>query len=63
MDDKKRAQVLHDQFGEEIRTLGLAVTGDGYVRWDKRSPAHPRNWTARRKAYDIGVIIFLEFFT
>ena len=63
MDDKKRTQVLHEQFSEEIRNLGLAVTRDGYVRWDRRSPAHPRNWTARRKAYDIGVIIFLEFFT
>ncbi|KAA6414682.1 MAG: MFS multidrug transporter [Lasallia pustulata] len=61
--DDKRAQVLHEQFRAEIESLGLAVTGDGYVRWDKQSPAHPRNWTARRKAYDIGVIIFLEFFT
>ena len=63
MSDKKSTQVLHEQFNEELQSLGLAVNEDGYVRWDKRSPAHPRNWTPRRKAYDTGVIMFLEFFT
>ena len=41
---------------------GLKVGNDGYLQWDLGSPAHPANWSRRRKAYDLGLILFLEFF-
>lgn len=42
----------------------LELTPDGrYVRWASTNPRHPRNWHPLRKAYDIGVIILLEFYT
>ncbi|KAL2868771.1 major facilitator superfamily domain-containing protein [Aspergillus lucknowensis] len=42
----------------------LELTPDGlYVRWASTNPNHPRNWHPVRKAYDIGVIILLEFYT
>ena len=40
---------------------GLKVGNDGYLQWDLGSPAHPANWSRRRKAYDFGLILFLEF--
>jgi hypothetical protein len=42
---------------------GLELTEDGHVRWDKKNPAHPRNWTAWRKAYNTIVVLFLELIT
>lgn len=42
----------------------LELTPDGrYIRWACSNPQHPRNWHPLRKAYDIGIIILLEFFT
>ena len=41
---------------------GLEIGNDGYVQWAIDSPAHPRNWSRQRKAYDFGLILFLEFF-
>ncbi|KAL5052175.1 hypothetical protein BDW71DRAFT_193582 [Aspergillus fruticulosus] len=47
-----------------LKELGLELTPDGqYVRWANTNPKHPRNWPTTRKAYDIGLIIFLEFYT
>ncbi|KAI9368611.1 major facilitator superfamily domain-containing protein [Aspergillus egyptiacus] len=47
-----------------LEEQGLEFTPDGqYVRWASTNPRHPRNWTQLRKAYDIGLIIFLEFYT
>lgn len=34
---------------------------NGYGQWAIHSPAHPRNWSRQRKAYDFGLILFLEF--
>jgi hypothetical protein len=42
---------------------GSELTEDGHVRWDKKTPAHPRNWAAWRKAYNTIVILFLELIT
>ena len=50
---------LHQQLEEH----GLDLAEDGYVRWNPSNPAHPRNWRSGRKAYDTGVIIFLELIT
>ncbi|KAL2815642.1 major facilitator superfamily domain-containing protein [Aspergillus cavernicola] len=60
-----------DQKAEDVQVLrlaleeqGLEFTPDGeYVRWASTNPRHPRNWHPLRKAYDIGLIILLEFYT
>lgn len=33
-----------------------------YVRWAKGNKKHPRNWSATRKVYDIGLIFLLDLF-
>lgn len=49
---------------EGLKELELELTPDGrYVRWANTNPRHPRNWHPLRKAYDIGIIILLEFYT
>lgn len=41
----------------------LEFTPDGqYVRWAKGNKKHPRNWSATRKVYDIGLIFLLDLF-
>ena len=47
---------------ELLSHSGLKIGNDGYVQWALDSPAHPRNWSRERKAYDVGLIFFLEFF-
>ena len=47
---------------ELLSYSGLKIGNDGYVQWAIDSPAHPRNWSWERKAYDFGLILFLEFF-
>ena len=42
---------------------GLELSDDGHIHWSKRNPAHPRNWKPGRKAYNTGVILFLELIT
>ena len=43
---------------------GLEFTPDGqYIRWSVSNKRHPRNWSASRKIYDTGLIIFLGLFT
>ncbi|KAL4802817.1 major facilitator superfamily domain-containing protein [Aspergillus unguis] len=47
-----------------LEELHLELTPDRqYVRWASTNPNHPRNWPTIRKVYDIGLIIFLEFYT
>lgn len=46
-----------------LESHGLELTEDSFIRWNKRNPAHPRNWTAGTKAYNTGVILFLELTT
>ena len=47
---------------ELLSYSGLKVGNDGYVQWVTNSPAHPRNWSRKRKAYDLVMILFSEFF-
>ena len=47
---------------ELLSYAGLKIGNDGYVQLVADSPAHPRNWSRRRKAYDFGLILFSEFF-
>lgn len=46
---------------QQLAHYGLYQTADNIVRWKKISPDHPRNWSSKRKAYDIGVIVLLDF--
>lgn len=46
---------------ELLSCSGLKIGNDGYVQWALDSPLHPRNWSRGRKAYDLGLILFLEF--
>ena len=50
---------------DALEDQGLERTGDekNTVRWAFMNPRHPRNWSLRRKAYDITIIILLEFYT
>ncbi|KAL4779566.1 major facilitator superfamily domain-containing protein [Aspergillus varians] len=60
LDQKENAQVLQIALEDQ----GLELTPDGrYVRWASNNVNHPRNWHPVRKAYDIGLIILLEFYT
>ena len=47
---------------ELLTHAGLKVGNEGYVQWTMHNSAHPRNWSRKRKAYDFGLILFLEFF-
>ena len=46
---------------ELLSCSGLKIGNDGYVQWALDSPTHPRNWSRGRKAYDLALILFLEF--
>lgn len=60
-------------YGEEPDSLqlqlllaqhGLKMADDDlHVQWAMGNRRHPRNWSISRKAYDIGVVVFLELFT
>ncbi|KAG6006700.1 hypothetical protein E4U21_006775 [Claviceps maximensis] len=42
----------------------LEYTPDGEsIRWSVSNKRHPRNWPTCRKVYDVGLVIFLDFFT
>ena len=46
---------------ELLSHAALKIGNDGHVQWAVGSPAHPRNWSRQRRAYDVGVIFLLEF--
>ncbi|KAE8152372.1 MFS general substrate transporter [Aspergillus avenaceus] len=47
----------------EAQGLELKSNEKDIVRWSATNPRHPRNWSPLRKAYDITIIILLEFYT
>jgi MFS family permease len=47
----------------QLHYFDLEVDSDGYVDFPEDSNAKPRNWRASRKAYDLSLIIVLDFFT
>ncbi|KAJ9492109.1 hypothetical protein VN97_g1119 [Penicillium thymicola] len=53
------------EVGHALELQGLKRTGDekNLVGWAAMNPRHPRNWSNARKAYDVSIIIFLEFYT
>ena len=48
---------------EELLRHGLELDQQKNVHWQSNNSDHPRNWSTTRKSYDIGLIIFLDFFT
>ena len=48
---------------EQLELHGLELSSDGHIKWMKTNPAHPRNWSATRKAYNTTVILLLELVT
>ena len=48
--------------GDELLSVSGLKIGKDDVQWALDSPAHPKNWWRGRKAYDLGLILFLEFF-
>lgn len=59
--DKEASE--RDSFSEELQRHGFLLNAEGYIRWDKQNPKHPRNWSGKRKAYNTIVILCLEFIT
>jgi len=59
LDTAPQAWSTHLQ--EQLLQHGLEFRDGSFVCWQKTNPSHPRNWTGRRKAYDFGLIIFLDF--
>ena len=57
----KSSLKLHPPTDELLSDSGLKVGNDSYVQWVTHSPAHPRNWSRKRKAYDLAIILFSEF--
>ncbi|KAJ5625768.1 hypothetical protein N7510_002077 [Penicillium lagena] len=48
---------------KHLQDHNLELTVDGqFVRWQRDNPKHPRNWTVRRKCYDMGLICLLDLF-
>lgn len=60
---KSPAKNSIDELRANFESYGLELIEDGYIQWNKRCPAHPRNWTLWRKTYNTGVIFFLELIT
>lgn len=60
---KSPSKISVDEHRVNFESYGLELSEDGYIRWNNRCPAHPRNWTLWRKAYNTGVILFLELIT
>ena len=54
---------LSDELARFIQEKGLVQNQDEYIQWYPRNPKHPRNWTAKRKAFNTAVILLLEFIT
>lgn len=46
-----------------LEELGLRLVEDGFVKWRTDASAHPRNWSASRKAFDTGLVLMLDLFT
>jgi hypothetical protein len=51
------------EHNEALQELGLSLEDNGYVKWRTDCTAHPRNWSASRKAFDTGLILLLDLFT
>ncbi|KAL8782470.1 MAG: hypothetical protein Q9213_005364 [Squamulea squamosa] len=50
-------------FTTKLQEHGLILNEEGCVRWANHNQKHPRNWTAKSKAYNTAVILLLEFIT
>ena len=56
LSNEKNAQ-LHS----ELDSHGLQIGHEGFVEWKLDAKRHPRNWNIRKKAFDVGLVCFFEF--
>ena len=56
------ASELPQDVQAQLLRLGLQIGNNGYIVWRKDNPAHPRNWSGRRKAFDVGLIVLFDLF-
>lgn len=52
-----------DEFCAVLKEHGLVLNDGGFVRWENANPKHPRNWSAKAKAYSTTIVLLLEFIT
>lgn len=45
----------------ELNNHGLQLGNDGFVEWKLDEKQHPRNWIITKKAYNVGLVCFFEF--
>jgi len=61
--DISSRETLPDAVLEALSREHLTINDNGLVTFVHSSPAHPRQWSLRRKLYDSAIICLLEFVT
>jgi len=56
-------ETISDSMLEALASEHLTINDNGLVTFAPSSPAHPREWSRRRKLYDSAIISLLEFVT
>jgi len=56
-------ETISDSMLEALASEHLTINDNGLVTFAPSSPAHPREWSLRRKLYDSAIISLLEFVT
>ena len=49
------------QLRSELDGHGLQIGHEGFVEWKLDEKQHPRNWNFGKKAFDVGLVCFFEF--
>ncbi|KAK2594942.1 hypothetical protein QQS21_007345 [Conoideocrella luteorostrata] len=47
---------------DKLRQQGVEISSNGFLRWSKDCVQHPRNWPVFYKAYNMTLVMFLDFF-
>ncbi|KAH6674173.1 hypothetical protein B0J14DRAFT_653483 [Halenospora varia] len=55
--------VVSPEVDEEVREHRLSYVGGNQLGWPVNDPSHPRNWSSWVKAFNLFVIVSLEFTT
>jgi hypothetical protein len=53
----------NEKHEEKVRSHSLQRTQSGYLEWWKDHEEYPRNWSSRRKSFDIAIVLFFEFYS
>ena len=49
------------QLRSELDSHGLQIGHEGFVEWKLDEKRHPRNWNVNKKAFNVGLVCFFEF--